>query len=302
MRQFLHLMILLTIAWSGVAHAADPAKGRSLYAKHCASCHGDKGQGVRGEYSDPLTGDRTLKTLTQYIDKQMPEDKPKDCSGQDAVEVATYIYGAFYSEAAQIRNNPPHVEPARLTHRQYEHAIADLLASFRNPNGESSKHNLTLNFYKNRNPGGKPVRTEIVTEVKLELGNESPHPSIVVKEEDKDKKEIGPDYSIRWSGSVYAPATGDYQFTVITTNGMRLYVNDDDKPLIDVWVRSGSDQEHQGTVRLIGGQIYPLRWRRPRKNESNPSKSPWIGRRRIALANRCPHMPCAKTIHSRPLW
>lgn len=37
------LAILLLVFGSGFAHAADPAKGKSLYAMHCASCHGAPG-------------------------------------------------------------------------------------------------------------------------------------------------------------------------------------------------------------------------------------------------------------------
>src|SRR5262249_15166788 len=39
----------------------------------------------------------------------------------------------------------------------------------------------------------------------------------------------------------------------------RLWVNDASKPLIDAWVRSGSDSEYRATIRLLGGRAYPLK-------------------------------------------
>src|SRR5690606_28537579 len=44
-----------------------------------------------------------------------------------------------------------------------------------------------------------------------------------------------------------------------TPNGVRLWTNDDETPLIDAWVASGQVNEHRATVKLIGGRLYPLR-------------------------------------------
>ena len=77
------------------------ATGPAIYEKHCATCHGANGEGVEEECEDPLEGDRSLASLTRYIDKRMPEDDPHVVVGEDAKQVAEYIYGAFYSPAAR---------------------------------------------------------------------------------------------------------------------------------------------------------------------------------------------------------
>jgi mono/diheme cytochrome c family protein len=41
------------------AGAGDPARGRKLYAEHCAGCHGEQGEGVRGIYP-ALAGNRAV--------------------------------------------------------------------------------------------------------------------------------------------------------------------------------------------------------------------------------------------------
>ena len=66
-------------------------------------------------------------------------------------------------------------------------------------------------------------------------------------------------FSMQWRGSLIADETGDYEFVLKTPNGARLWVNDDDNPLIDAWVASGEINEHKTALRLIGGRVYPLR-------------------------------------------
>ena len=56
-----------------------------------------------------------------------------------------------------------------------------------------------------------------------------------------------------------APETGEYEFTIRTEHAARLWLNDLRRPLIDAWVKSGSDTEYRGSLFLIGGRVYPLR-------------------------------------------
>ena len=52
------------------------SSGRAIYSKQCASCHGDSGQGVEGEYEDALYCDWSLGKIKRYVEKNMPEDDP----------------------------------------------------------------------------------------------------------------------------------------------------------------------------------------------------------------------------------
>jgi hypothetical protein len=58
---------------------------------------------------------------------------------------------------------------------------------------------------------------------------------------------------------LFARETGSYEFIIRTENGARLWVNDTDTPLIDAWVRSGTEIERRASLPLLGGRAYPLR-------------------------------------------
>src|SRR5882724_6249039 len=110
---------------SDLQSAEQQTTGREIFRQQCAKCHGRNGEGVKGKYNDALHGDWSLEKLTRYIDKSMPDDAPEKCVGPDAEAVARYIYDAFYSREARVRNHPPRVELVRLTNRQYLSTIAD---------------------------------------------------------------------------------------------------------------------------------------------------------------------------------
>lgn len=233
-----------------VPGAERQSKGRDLYHQQCARCHGRNGEGVKGKYAEALYGDWSLEKLARVIDKTMPEDDPEKCVGEDAGAVARYMYDAFYSREARVRNHPARVELARLTNRQYLHTVADLLKQFTGPDtSPNAERGLRAVYFKSRNQGREGRIIERVdSQVDFDYGTGSPEPERIKPEE----------FSMQWRGSVIAEETGNYEFVLKTPNGARLWVNDATEPLIDAWVASGTVIEHKATLRLIGGRAYPL--------------------------------------------
>jgi hypothetical protein len=217
----------------------------------CVKCHGREGEGVKGKYDDPLRGDRSLEKLTRYIDRAMPDDDPKKCVGEDAAAVAKFIYDAFYSREAQLRKNPPRVELVHLTRRQYAHTVADLLKPFTGSDGKlTEERGLRATYYSRKNyDDEKKAFDRRDRQVDFDFGAGNPDTEHFPTNE----------FSIQWRGSLIAEETGDYEFILQTPNGVRLWVNDVNEPVIDQWVSSGQQNEHHATVRLIGGRVYPLR-------------------------------------------
>jgi mono/diheme cytochrome c family protein len=242
-------VVLSTFVGAAAVEAGD-LSGEQIYQQQCASCHGGQGEGVKDAYGKPLIGDRSVPELTDLISKTMPEGEPEKCVGEDAARVAQYIYDSFYSEIAQARNRPPKIEFSRLTVRQYEHSVADLFRSFRGWADNKPERGLKAEYFNSRGFNrDKRVIERIDGVVDFDFGEESP---------EKDK--IGKDeFAIKWQGSLIAPETGVYDFILKTDNGVKLWINDDETPLIDAWVRSGDGMEYRGSLRLLGGRTYPLR-------------------------------------------
>src|SRR5579863_3730612 len=194
------------------SHAADPAPGKDIYDKHCAMCHGSQGEGTEEHFPRPLAGDRSVAQLARFIAKSMPPETPGTCTGEDADRVAAYIYEAFYSPAAQIRRQPPRIDPARLTARQYADTIADLMVAFFGTAARDGSVGLRGNYAAiNANGDGKQVLSRVDAEVKFDFGTSSPDPEKIEPAE----------FAISWIGSIRTPATGEYEFIVRSPNSFK---------------------------------------------------------------------------------
>jgi Protein of unknown function (DUF1592)/Protein of unknown function (DUF1588)/PA14 domain/Protein of unknown function (DUF1595)/Cytochrome C oxidase, cbb3-type, subunit III len=291
-------LICAVLFFAGVAAFADePGSGEQIYSARCAKCHGEHGEGTREHHPDPLVGDRSVAELARLIQKSMPEDEPGTCSAEDAEHVAAYIYGAFYSPAARMRNQPARIELARLTVRQYQNVVSDLIASFCGDAQWSDQHGLHAEYFRSRNFDEKDrVLDRIDPQVNFDFGDGAPA---------GDKFDAG-QFSIRWQGMLLAPDTGDYDFVVRTQHAARLWINHSQKPLIDAWVKSGNDTEFRGTIHLLAGRVYPVRLEFSKakqgvddsaKNKNPPPASPAS----IALLWKLPHL-AAEAIPERALW
>ena len=233
--------------------------GDEIYKADCARCHGVRGEGVADKHDEPLFGDRSVDSLSRYIARTMPDDKDKKCPPDEAAKVSAFIYDAFYSPAARLRNEPPRVQLSRLTVTQYENAIADLVGSFRKPVALDDKHGLNAEYFNSRNFNNKKAFERMDPQIQFSFGEAAPDP---------DTNKISPqEFSIRWTGSVLADETGEYEFCLKTENGARHWVNtpgrrrrmDGPKTTIDAWVSSGSTvREERATMRLLGGRAYPI--------------------------------------------
>ena len=246
---------LLALVWleSQPARAAVSTRlsGSEIYRQLCAECHGPTGEGVKGKYPEGLHGDWSVEKLTRYIDKSMPEGAPEKCVGEDAKAVASYIYDAFYSRAAWAKLHPARVELVRLTNRQYGLTVADLFKRLGNADPPvGPERGLRAKYFNSRNFGkDKEVFERIDREVRFEFGTNAPAGVTTTTN----------GFAMQWRGSLLADDTGEHEIILRTPNGARLWLNDEETPLIDAGVASGQLEEHKAKLRLLGGRAYPLR-------------------------------------------
>lgn len=234
---------------AGAIGTPAPPSGEQIYARRCASCHGPKGEGSAAR-KKLLTGDKSVGELAPFIRKSMPPGASQKLSAEEAQAVASYIYGAFYSPLAQERNRPARVALSRLTVRQYRNALADLIGSFRTEFKPDDRRGLHAEYFKaGRLRPADRVIERVDPQVKFDFGTNGALP------EQNDPYQ----YAMRWEGSVLAPDNGEYEFIVKTDQAARLWVNDLKRPLIDVYVKSGSENEYRSSLTLLGGRPYPIR-------------------------------------------
>jgi len=243
------ILALAFLAMPSMVFAADEPTGETIYRKQCAACHGLLGEGAKA-FPHALKGDKSIPQLAALIGKTMPEDNPNSLKADDATRVASFVHETFYSKEAQERNKPPRVELARLTVSQYRNAVADLIGSFRPALKIDDRRGLKGEYFDARNfQVNKRNIDRIDPQVSFDFGVTGPIP----------EKFDANTFCIRWEGSVLAAETGDYEFVVRTEHATRLYLNDNAKPVVDAWVKSGNDTEYRTSIFLLAGRSYPLR-------------------------------------------
>ncbi|MBL8891297.1 MAG: DUF1588 domain-containing protein [Planctomycetaceae bacterium] len=240
-------------------------KGREIYAAQCASCHGEKGEGVEGAYAAALVGDDSIGQLSGVIAETMPEGSPEDCQGEDAVAVATYIHHEFYSEAAQLRNRPPRKALARLTANQLRQSYADLYAALGGglmwAKPERGIQGVYFNGEHWNNDEKKIERVDPV--IDFDFGHEGPGSDIQPKK-----------FYIHWSGGLKVDHTGEYELVVHGSTSFMLHFGREGFVFFDNHVQSGAQTEFRRTIYLTAGRIYPIRLemrQRERKTETPPA-------------------------------
>ncbi|MGJ8698278.1 MAG: DUF1592 domain-containing protein [Verrucomicrobiaceae bacterium] len=247
----LRVLLLISLFLPSLSLAAPD--GAAIYKQHCASCHGDSGEGVADEYDEALVGKRSLESLTKYIHKSMPEDDEDLVIDGDAQAVAAYIHAAFYSPEAQAKLKPVRRDLLRLTQHQHRRSITDIVQSFRNRPYQGDKHGLRGNYFNKEKMNDRKGKL---------LERVDPVPAFDISE-NHGVEGINPKaHSIYWTGSLLPPETGTYLFRMTSPNGMRMYLNEHDHkedPFIDGWVSSGNQMRSlEASMFLLGGHGIPI--------------------------------------------
>jgi mono/diheme cytochrome c family protein len=249
------------------ADADNPAlvkRGQAIYAAGCASCHGDKGQGVEDAYKEPLTGDDSVGELAKLITTTMPEGEPELCVGEDSEAVAAYIHYAFYSEAARIRNRPPRITLTHLTGNQLRQSLADLYARFSGSMWREPKRGINANYFtgarwKRENRKIERVDAQIDFDWKKDGPGEGIDPQ---------------DFYIQWRGGLKIDETGRYEIVIRSSCAFMCDFGHFEREFINNRVQSGDKTEFRKSVVLTAGRVYPIQielYQRKRKTEQPPA-------------------------------
>ena len=246
MRLWIFLSLLTILPASG-------KDGAEIYTQHCASCHGDQGQGVANEYDEALVGKKTIASLAKYIHRTMPEDDEDAVIDEDALHVAEYIHAAFYSPEAQAKIKPVRKDLLRRTQHQHRRAITDIVQSFRGRASMGGENGLRGHYFNKEkmNNRKKELLKRVDPTIDFDIHN------------DHGVEGLNPKaHAIYWAGSILPPETGTYQFRINTPNGVRVYINEPNQQndaFIDAWVSSGNKMRSiEAPLFLLGGHAVPI--------------------------------------------
>src|ERR1051326_4356305 len=106
----------------------------------------------------------------------------------------------------------------------------------------STEHGLRGEYFQGRDLAGAPVRARIDSKVDFDWSEAAPIPQLGAR-----------DFSIRWTGVLTPPVTGDYQLGASADDGYRLFF--DGKLLVDGWKRG---KMQLTSVRLEQGREYRI--------------------------------------------
>jgi beta-glucosidase len=150
-----------------------------------------------------------------------------------------YARGANLVEGREDPRAVPAIEPAHLR-----------------PAAGSSERGLKGEYFGGREPAGDPLFTRIDAKIDFRWDRGAPTDDLLARGEiaaglPKD------DYSVRWTGQLLPPVSGEYELTVAGDDGFRLFL--DGRLLIDEWTTRPRAAARAVRVELREGRPYDVR-------------------------------------------
>lgn len=139
----------------------------------------------------------------------------------------------------------------------------DLVEGRQDPRAEavvesSSLRGLKGEYFKGKELAGAPVLTRTDARVDFRWFRGAPTDDLVARGELAADKALTPDdYSVRWTGQLLPPVTGEYELTVAADDGFRLFL--DGAPVIDEWTATPRLRARTAKVSMTAGQPRALR-------------------------------------------
>jgi beta-glucosidase len=120
---------------------------------------------------------------------------------------------------------------------------------------------LKAEYFNNQNLSGPPATVRIDPRIDFDWGRDNPTPELT-----------GNNFSVRWTGKLTPPESGNYKLGFTADDGARLYL--DDKLLVDAWT-SNPKKTVTTEVALESGRSYDLRMEYFQNNRENIAKLVW---------------------------
>jgi beta-glucosidase len=189
------------------------------------------------------TADDVMSLLGNYYGT--PEQPVTILNGiRQAVSSSTQVYYARGTELVEGREDP--------------RALPAIDARFLRPSTSSNEQGLQGEYFRGVDFAGKPVLTRVDTRIDFRWDRGSPTDSLVARGELKKENALPNDqYSVRWTGKIIAPLSGEYEFNVSGNDGVRLLI--DNQPIVDAWDLTDRLASHSAKLHMDAGKTYDIK-------------------------------------------
>lgn len=189
------------------------------------------------------TADEVMSLLGNYYGT--PEQPITILNGiRQAVSSGTQVYYARGTELVEGREDP---------------RAAPLIDSrFLRPSADSNEQGLKGEYFRGVDFAGKPLLTRIDSRIDFRWDRGAPTDSMVARGELKKGEALPNDiYSIRWTGKLIAPLSGEYEFNVSANDGVRLFI--DNESVLDAWELTDRLRSQSVKLHLNAGKTYDIK-------------------------------------------
>ncbi|MEP6908329.1 MAG: glycoside hydrolase family 3 C-terminal domain-containing protein, partial [Pseudoxanthomonas sp.] len=188
------------------------------------------------------TADDTMALLGNYYGT--PESPVTILQGiRDAAPGVEVLYarGADLVEGRDDPNAMPLIDPQYLR-----------------PSADSKERGLRGEYFSNRELSGAPRLVRVDPRIVFNWDRGSPTDNLMARgEAGPDEAVPNDNFSIRWSGQLLPPVSGEYQIQVAANDGVRLYL--DGKVVLDSWQNADRLSAHSARLELLAGKAYDLK-------------------------------------------
>ncbi len=151
-----------------------------------------------------------------------------------------------------------HARGVELVEGRQDPRAAEVVGpSFLRPARGSSERGLTGEYFRGRKLEGQPVLTRVDPTVAFRWDREAPTDELVARGEVPASRALESDsFSVRWTGVLVPPASGEYELSVTANDGVRLLL--DGRKVLDEWSETSVARALSARVTLEAGREHQL--------------------------------------------
>lgn len=142
--------------------------------------------------------------------------------------------------------------------REEPRAAPIIESTYLRPDANSTEQGLKGEYFRGVDFAGSPVLTRVDSNISFRWDRGAPTDSMVARGELKKDEALPSDvYSVRWTGKLLPPVTGEYELNISANDGVRLFI--ENKKVLDAWVLAERLRSQSIHMHLEAGKSYDIR-------------------------------------------